>query len=104
MNMSFIDNSHFALLAENVDIDSKNEIKEFLFAFDNKFISESVLNKTEYDILNCSVTTDEIENAIDALKNIMMSGAIWDQPNSWSITRMLFKKIFVWWWITLYKW
>ena len=26
MNMSFIDNSHFALLAENVDKDSKNEI------------------------------------------------------------------------------
>ena len=56
-------------MAENFDMDNENEIKEFLLAYDNKFISEPVLNKTEYQISNCNVTTDEIENAIDALKN-----------------------------------
>ena len=56
-------------MAENFDMDNENEIKEFLLAYDNKFISEPVSNKTEYEVLNCNVTTDEIENAIDALKN-----------------------------------
>ena len=83
-------------MAENFDMDNENEIKEFLLAYDNKFISEPVSNKTEYEVLNCNVTTDEIENAIDALKIIKLSGVIWYPPNSWSITKILLLKTFVW--------
>ena len=56
-------------MAENFDMDNENEIKEFILAYDNKIISEPVLNKTDYETSNCNVTTDERENAIDALKN-----------------------------------
>ena len=56
-------------MAENFDMDNENEIKEFILAYDNKIISEPVLNKTDYETSTCNVTTDERENAIDASKN-----------------------------------
>ena len=55
-------------MADNFVIDNENEIEKFLSAYD-KFISEQVLDKTEYDILNCNDILDEIDNAIDVFKN-----------------------------------
>ena len=92
-------------MVEKFDMDNENEIKNFFLAYDNKFISQPVLDKTEYEILNCNVTNDEIENAIDALKNNTAVGGHMIPAEFLKHNKNnIIEKIFVRCSVTLLKW
>ena len=66
--------AHYESLAKapiSVSFDNtfENEVLDFLHQYDTKCVREPIRDRLEFDILNENITVEEIESAIDSLKN-----------------------------------
>ena len=53
----------------HLEMSFENEVLDFLRQYDTKCVREPIRDRLEFDILNENVTVEEIESAIDSLKN-----------------------------------
>ena len=67
--MTHYENLAHAPAAETFDKSFENEVMEFLDMYDTKCTRPPICDRLEFDILNGNITIEEIEAAIDSLKN-----------------------------------